>query len=69
MADGYGDCCPEIMWPELHGCVAALELISHGRVRVEEMITHRFGLADTVEGSKLVAAGGDSLKVIIHPQK
>nr|MBF0220814.1 alcohol dehydrogenase catalytic domain-containing protein [Desulfobulbaceae bacterium] len=50
-------------------CVAALKLISHNRVRVEEMITHRFGLADTVEGSKLVAAGGDSLKVIIHPQR
>lgn len=50
-------------------CVAALELISNNRVRVEEMITHRFGLADTVEGSKLVAAGGESLKVIIHPQR
>jgi L-iditol 2-dehydrogenase len=50
-------------------CVAALKLISHKRVRVEEMITHRFGLADTVQGSKLVAAGGNSLKVIIHPQE
>lgn len=50
-------------------CQAALELISHGRLRVEEMITHRFGLADTVEGSKLVAAGGDSIKVIIRPQE
>jgi len=49
-------------------CVAALELISHNRVRVEEMITHRYGLADTVQGSKLVAAGQNSLKVIIHPQ-
>ena len=50
-------------------CVAALELISHNRVQVEEMITHRLKLADTVEGFKLVAAGGDSLKVIVHPQK
>lgn len=50
-------------------CVAALELIHHQRVRVEEMITHRFGLAETVEGSKLVAAGNNSLKVIIYPQK
>jgi len=49
-------------------CQAALELISRGRLRVEEMITHRFGLADTVQGSKLVAAGGDSIKVIIQPQ-
>ncbi len=50
-------------------CLAALELISHGRVRVEEMITHRFGLADTVSGSKLVAEAEDSIKVIIHPQE
>ncbi len=50
-------------------CRVALELISRGRLRVEEMITHRFGLADTVQGSKLVAAGGDSIKVIIEPQK
>ncbi len=50
-------------------CLAALELISHGRVRVEEMITHRFGLADTVEGSKLVAQAKDSIKVIIRPQE
>jgi len=50
-------------------CLAALELISHGRLRLKEMITHRFGLADTVKGSQLVAAGGDSIKVIIEPQK
>jgi L-iditol 2-dehydrogenase len=50
-------------------CLTALELISRGRLRVEEMITHRFGLADTVTGSKLVASGGDSIKVIIEPQK
>ncbi len=50
-------------------CLAALELISHDRLRLKEMITHRFGLADTVKGSQLVAAGGDSIKVIIDPQK
>lgn len=50
-------------------CLAALELISHGRVQVEDMITHRFGLADTVEGSKLVAEAQKSIKVIIRPQE
>ena len=50
-------------------CVAAMKLIASGRVAVEGMITHRFGLADTVEGSKLVAAGGDSMKVIVRPQE
>lgn len=50
-------------------CVEALELISHGRVKVKDMITHRFGLADTVEGSKLVAKGDESIKIIIRPQQ
>ncbi len=50
-------------------CVAALQLIASGRVRVEEMITHRFGLADTVAGSILVAEGRESIKVIIKPQE
>jgi L-iditol 2-dehydrogenase len=50
-------------------CLEALELISHGRLRVRDMITHRFALADTVQGSELVAAGDKSIKVIIHPQE
>jgi L-iditol 2-dehydrogenase len=50
-------------------CVTALDLISHGRLRLEEMITHRFGLADTVLGSRLVAEANDSIKIIIHPQE
>ncbi len=50
-------------------CVTALDLIAHGRLNLEEMITHRFGLADTVLGSRLVAEGNDSIKVIIHPQE
>jgi threonine dehydrogenase-like Zn-dependent dehydrogenase len=33
------------------------------------MVTHRFGLADTVEGFRLVAEGSSSLKVIIKPQE
>jgi L-iditol 2-dehydrogenase len=49
-------------------CVAALELIATNRLRVSEMITHRFGLADTVSGSKLVAEGRESIKIIIKPQ-
>lgn len=50
-------------------CLAALEMIHHKRVNVEEMITHRFGLADTVKGSTLVAEAKDSIKVIIRPQE
>ncbi len=47
----------------------ALELIRSGRVNVKDMITHRFPLADAQEGFRLVAEAGESLKVIIEPQK
>lgn len=50
-------------------CAEALELISSKRVRVDDMITHRLGLAGTGEGFQLVAKGGSSLKVIIKPQE
>jgi len=49
--------------------VAALELIRAGTIPVDEMITHRFGLADAQKGFDLVAGGGDSVKVIIMPQE
>jgi len=50
-------------------CAEALELIRSKQVRVDDMITHRFGLADTGKGFQLVAEGGNSLKVIIKPQE
>jgi len=50
-------------------CAEALELIRSERIRVDDMITHRFGLAETKEGFQLVAEGGGSLKVIIKPQE
>ena len=50
-------------------CADALELIRAQRIPVEEMITHRFSLADIVEGFKLVEKGDESIKVIIRPQE
>ena len=50
-------------------CAEALDLIRSQRVEIEDMITNRFGLADTGEGFRLVAEGGGSLKVIIKPQE
>ncbi|MEW6222892.1 MAG: zinc-binding dehydrogenase, partial [Candidatus Hadarchaeota archaeon] len=47
----------------------SLKLISKKRLNVRQMITHRFGLADVQKAFELVASGGDSLKVIIEPQK
>ncbi len=50
-------------------CVRAIELIRSKRVQVSDMITHRFGLADTVEGFQLVEKGDASIKVIVRPQE
>jgi L-iditol 2-dehydrogenase len=47
--------------------MAAMELIRSGRVRVGEMITHRFPLEKAQEGFSLVEGGSESLKVIIEP--
>lgn len=47
----------------------ALEMIATGRFPVKDMITHRFGLADTHKGFQLVAEAKESIKVIIEPQR
>ena len=47
----------------------ALELIRLKRVDVARMITHRLPLAETGEGFRLMAEGGDaSLKIVVDPQ-
>jgi L-iditol 2-dehydrogenase len=46
----------------------AIELIRSGRVPVGKMITHRLPLDKTALGFRLVAEGGESMKVIIRPQ-
>ncbi|MCK4463062.1 MAG: zinc-dependent dehydrogenase [Candidatus Omnitrophica bacterium] len=53
--------------PEDH--LEALELIKSGRVKVKDMITHRFSLAEIQEGFGLVREAKESIKVIIEPQK
>jgi L-iditol 2-dehydrogenase len=47
----------------------AIELISSQRVPVQEMITHRLGLAETEQGFKLVNEAKESIKVVIEPHK
>ena len=48
--------------------LAAIELISAGRIDVDPMITHRLPLAETQKGFALVAEAGASIKVVIEPQ-
>ena len=52
-----------------HDIEAAIELIRARRIPVHEMITHRLGLEETGVGFQLVAEGGESIKVIIEPQR
>jgi len=47
----------------------ALELISSGKIKVKDLITHRVALKDAGVGFKLVAEARDSVKVIIEPQR
>jgi L-iditol 2-dehydrogenase len=47
----------------------ARQLIAAGVLDIERLITHRLPLSETQEGFRLVAEAGDSLKVIIEPQK
>lgn len=47
----------------------ALAMIASKRIDCAAMISHTFGLADTVKGFALVAGAGASMKVVIHPQR
>jgi L-iditol 2-dehydrogenase len=47
----------------------AIDLLRTRRIPVKDMITHRLGLAETGKGFQLVAGAGESLKVIIEPQR
>ncbi len=47
----------------------ALELIRAGRVRVKPLITHRLPLDQAQEGFRLTAEAGESMKVILEPQR
>jgi len=49
--------------------MTSLDLIRAGSVNVLDMITHRLPLDQTGNGFKLFAAGGETMKVIIEPQK
>ena len=49
--------------------VHAIDLIRAKRLPITDMITHRFPLADAMEGFRLVAEASESIKVIIEPHK
>jgi len=47
----------------------ALELVSHGVINTGLMTTHILPMDDVARGFQLVAEAGESIKVIIEPQK
>lgn len=47
----------------------SLTVLSHKSVDVESMITHRLDLDEAAEGFRLVATAGESLKVILEPNR
>ncbi len=46
---------------------AAIDLLRTGKVRVDDLITHRLPLEKAGEGFRLVASAQDSIKVILRP--
>ena len=52
-----------------HDMRSALDLIDAGKVDVGSMITHRIGLAEIGIGFRLMGEAGESLKVIVEPQR
>ncbi|MDY6930827.1 MAG: zinc-dependent dehydrogenase [Halobacteriota archaeon] len=49
--------------------ITSIGLLQSKRVEVSDLITHRLSLSEAGEGFKLVESGGESVKVIIEPQR
>ena len=47
----------------------SLKLLTHKKLNVADMITHRLSLQEAAEGFRLVANAGESLKVILEPNR
>jgi len=52
-----------------HDLEESLEILAQKKVNVTDMITHKLSLQQTAEGFRLVADAGESLKVIIEPNR
>jgi L-iditol 2-dehydrogenase len=46
-----------------------LALLAQKKLNVRDMITHRFGIQQAAEGFRLMAEAGQSLKIIIEPNR
>jgi L-iditol 2-dehydrogenase len=47
----------------------SLAVLAQKKLNVADMITHRFGIQQAAEGFRLMAEAGESLKIIIEPNR
>jgi L-iditol 2-dehydrogenase len=47
----------------------SLAVLAQKKLNIVDMITHRFGIQQAADGFKLMAEAGESLKVIIEPNR
>ena len=47
----------------------SLDILAEGKLNVKDMITHKLSLRQAAEGFKLMAEAGESLKVILEPNR
>lgn len=52
-----------------YDATVAIEMIRSGGLELRKMITHRLALAETAEGFRLMDEAGDSMKIIVEPQR
>jgi len=52
-----------------HDLEESLEILAQKKISVIDMITHKLDIRQTAEGFRLVADAGESLKVIIEPNR
>jgi L-iditol 2-dehydrogenase len=49
--------------------VESLAILAEGKLNVRDMITHRLSLQQAAEGFRLMAEAGESLKVVLEPNR
>jgi L-iditol 2-dehydrogenase len=47
----------------------SLAVLAQKKLNVADMVTHRFGIRQAAEGFRLMAEAGESLKIIIEPNR
>ncbi len=57
---------PHVRWTEQRNIQAALDLMAAGRLPVERLTTHRFGIAEAVDAYALIGGGAPAVGVVLE---